>query len=163
MTPSDLAAATSGIVPYWEFAMLTDRGRVRENNEDAVAVDPVLGLAILADGGRSGLREQLGIGVRQRTYDQSALIANISPSQPHLGQAFERFTEEGPMALLPLPDNRCALVWTQLGLGAQRLAGLDERAFLGQLQDAFGYRLGSLRQVGALGCRAQAAITSSLL
>ena len=60
-------------------------------------------LAVLADGGRSSLREQLGIGVRQRPYNQSALIANITPSEAHCGQAFERFTDEGPMALLPLP------------------------------------------------------------
>lgn len=106
-------------------------------------------LAILADGGRSGLREQLGIHVRQRPYDQSALIANITPGEAHLGQAFERFTEDGPMALLPLPENRCALVWTRKGMDAQRLVDLDERSFLAQLQEVFGYRLGPLRQVGA--------------
>ncbi|WPO99751.1 2-octaprenyl-6-methoxyphenyl hydroxylase [Pseudomonas sp. HR96] len=106
-------------------------------------------LAILADGGRSGLREQLGIAVRERPYDQSALIANITPGEAHLGQAFERFTEDGPMALLPLPDNRCALVWTRKGMDARRLVELDEKTFLAQLQDVFGYRLGPLRQVGA--------------
>ncbi|MGA8135131.1 MAG: 2-octaprenyl-6-methoxyphenyl hydroxylase [Pseudomonas gingeri] len=106
-------------------------------------------LAILADGGRSGLREQLGIGVRKRPYHQSALIANITPSEAHNGMAFERFTDEGPMALLPLPENRCALVWTRLGMDAQRLADLDERSFLAELQGVFGYRLGTLRQVGA--------------
>ena len=106
-------------------------------------------LAVLADGGRSGLREQLGIHVRKRPYDQSALIANITPSQPHEGMAFERFTDEGPMALLPLPDNRCALVWTRLGMDAKRLADVDERSFLRELQGVFGYRLGTLKQVGA--------------
>ncbi len=63
--------------------------------------------------------------------------------------AFERFTDDGPMALLPLPDNRCALVWTRLGMDAQRLAALDDRSFLGELQGIFGYRLGTLKQVGA--------------
>lgn len=106
-------------------------------------------LAVLADGGRSGLREQLGIHVRRTPYEQSALIANITPGQAHGGQAFERFTEQGPMALLPLPDNRCALVWTRQGMDARRLADIDERSFLRELQDAFGYRLGALRQVGA--------------
>jgi len=106
-------------------------------------------LAVLADGGRSGLREQLGIGVRKRPYRQSALIANITTSEAHNGMAFERFTDEGPMALLPLPENRCALVWTRLGMDAQRLAELDERSFLAELQGVFGYRLGTLRQVGA--------------
>ncbi|KGU83777.1 2-octaprenyl-6-methoxyphenyl hydroxylase [Pseudomonas mediterranea] len=105
-------------------------------------------LAVLADGGRSGLREQLGIGVRHRPYDQSALIANITPGEPHDGMAFERFTDDGPMALLPLPENRCALVWTRQGMDAQRLADLDERSFLSELQSVFGYRLGALKQVG---------------
>lgn len=105
-------------------------------------------LAVLADGGRSSLREQLGIGVHQRPYNQSALIANITPSEAHLGQAFERFTDEGPMALLPLPENRCALVWTRTGKDIQRLVELDDRAFLSELQNTFGYRLGTLRQVG---------------
>lgn len=88
-------------------------------------------LAILADGGRSGLREQLGIAVEQTPYRQTALIANVSPSEAHLGQAFERFTPSGPMALLPLPDNRCALIWTRPGKDAERLRGLDDAAFLG--------------------------------
>uniref|UniRef100_A0A1I8AKQ0 2-octaprenyl-6-methoxyphenyl hydroxylase n=1 Tax=Steinernema glaseri TaxID=37863 RepID=A0A1I8AKQ0_9BILA len=98
---------------------------------------------------RSGLREQLGIHVSQRPYNQSALIANITPSEAHCGQAFERFTDDGPMALLPLPENRCALVWTRAGMDARRLAEIDERAFLAELQGVFGYRLGTLRQVGA--------------
>lgn len=107
------------------------------------------GLAIIADGGRSDLREQLGIHVTSTPYDQSALIANISPSEAHCGQAFERFTDQGPVALLPLPENRCALVWTRAGMDAQRLAELEEEAFLAELQTMFGYRLGTLRQVGA--------------
>lgn len=106
-------------------------------------------LAILAEGGRSGLREQLGIAVSHMPYGQSALIANISPQDAHNGLAFERFTEEGPMALLPLADNRCALVWTRTTVEAERLLTLDDRPFLDELQQAFGYRLGSLRQVGA--------------
>ncbi len=124
---------------------LEDGYRLTLDDETTLDCD----LAVLADGGRSGLREQLGIGVRQRPYNQSALIANITPSEAHDGMAFERFTDEGPMALLPLADNRCALVWTRLGMDAQRLAALDERSFLSELQGVFGYRLGTLRQVGA--------------
>ncbi|MFK3909641.1 2-octaprenyl-6-methoxyphenyl hydroxylase [Pseudomonas monteilii] len=106
-------------------------------------------LAVLADGGRSTLREQLGIHVHHRPYDQRALIANITPGEAHCGQAFERFTEQGPMALLPLPDNRCALVWTRAGNDTARLLEVDDRAFLDELQGVFGYRLGRLQQVGA--------------
>lgn len=106
-------------------------------------------LAVLADGGRSGLREQLGIAVKTTPYGQSALIANISTAEAHQGQAFERFTDDGPMALLPLSENRSALVWTRQGGDAERLAELPDREFLAELQQVFGYRLGALTQVGA--------------
>ncbi|MFI8689450.1 2-octaprenyl-6-methoxyphenyl hydroxylase [Stutzerimonas kunmingensis] len=106
-------------------------------------------LTVLADGGRSGLREQLGIQVSRRPYGQTALIANITPGKPHSGLAFERFTDDGPMALLPLQDDRCALVWTRSQADAARLAQAHEAVFLGELQEAFGYRLGALQQVGA--------------
>ena len=106
-------------------------------------------LTVLADGGRSGLREQLGIQVSRRPYGQTALIANITPGKPHGGLAFERFTEDGPMALLPLQDDRCALVWTRSQVDAARLAQAHEAVFLGELQEAFCYRLGALQQVGA--------------
>ena len=116
---------------------LADGYRLTLDDETTLECD----LAVLADGGRSGLREQLGIGVRQRPYNQSALIANVTPSEAHNGMAFERFTDDGPMALLPLPENRCALVWTRIGM--------DERSFLSELQGVFGYRLGTLKHVGA--------------
>lgn len=105
-------------------------------------------LAVLADGGRSGLREQLGVTVKTTPYGQTALIANISPRESHCGQAFERFTEEGPMAMLPLADKRCALVWTRSAADAERLLGASDAAFLSELQLAFGYRLGALEKVG---------------
>ncbi|MBA1278913.1 MULTISPECIES: 2-octaprenyl-6-methoxyphenyl hydroxylase [Pseudomonadaceae] len=106
-------------------------------------------LAVLADGGRSALREQLGIDIKRTPYGQTALIANVTPGKPHGGNAFERFTDEGPMALLPLQDNRCALVWTRPEQDAARLVALSEAEFLGELQQAFGYRLGGFQQVGA--------------
>ncbi|TCD19448.1 2-octaprenyl-6-methoxyphenyl hydroxylase [Pseudomonas sp. IC_126] len=106
-------------------------------------------LAVLADGGRSALREQLGIDIKRTPYGQTALIANVTPGKPHGGNAFERFTDEGPMALLPLPDSRCALVWTRPEQDAARLVALSEAEFLGELQQAFGYRLGGFQQVGA--------------
>lgn len=105
-------------------------------------------LAILAEGGRSGLREQLGINVKQTPYDQSALIANVSTRDAPAGQAFERFTEDGPMAMLPLAGNRSALVWTRATADAERLMGLPDAAFIAELQLAFGYRLGAITQIG---------------
>ena len=106
-------------------------------------------LAILADGGRSGLREQLGIYAHSTPYQQTALISNISTELPHQGLAFERFTDDGPLALLPLADNRCVLIWTREPAEAERLHGLSEQHFLAELQRCFGYRLGAIQQVGS--------------
>lgn len=105
-------------------------------------------LAILADGGRSGLREQLGIYAQHNLYGQTALISNISSAKPHQGMAFERFTDDGPMALLPLPENRSVLIWTREPEEAQRLYALPDQQFLQELQACFGYRLGAIEQVG---------------
>lgn len=106
-------------------------------------------LVVLADGGRSSLRDQLGIEAKRIVYDQHALIANVTTREPHGGQAFERFSKHGPMALLPLADNRSALVWTRPPADAHRLQGCAEQLFLSELQQAFGYRLGAFTQVGA--------------
>jgi 2-octaprenyl-6-methoxyphenol hydroxylase len=114
--------------------------------EDGSSLD--CDLAVLADGGRSALREQLGILVRSTPYGQSALIANLSSAEPHNGQAFERFTEQGPMALLPLAENRSALVWTRPAAEARRLLEVPDERFLEELQQSFGYRLGALTRVG---------------
>jgi len=111
------------------------------------------GLLVIADGASSGLREALGFSVTEKNYGQHAVIANIASARPHNGCAYERFTDEGPLALLPLlpgpeGENRSALVWTLSPEQAAELQGCDEAAFLNQLQRRFGYRLGRLLQVG---------------
>jgi 2-octaprenyl-6-methoxyphenol hydroxylase len=111
------------------------------------------GLLLVADGANSGLREELGVAVEEKSYLQHALIANIATAQPHRGCAYERFTDEGPLALLPLlpgpgGEHRSALVWTLPPEQATRLQACSEQAFLQRLQERFGYRLGRLLQVG---------------
>jgi 2-octaprenyl-6-methoxyphenol hydroxylase len=110
-------------------------------------------LLVVADGARSGLREQLGIGCREHSYGQAAIIANVAHRRPHSGRAFERFTQSGPVALLPLKPagdgaNRSALVWTRPPEEASRLLDADDSEFLTELQAVFGYRLGKLEHVG---------------
>ncbi len=106
------------------------------------------GLTVLADGGRSGLKERLGIESRERPYDQVALIASVEVSRPHGGVAYERFTSAGPIALLPLRGQAMELVWThERGQEARRLA-LSDGDFLAELQQAFGDRAGHFRRVG---------------
>ncbi|MDO3381329.1 2-octaprenyl-6-methoxyphenyl hydroxylase [Gilvimarinus algae] len=105
-------------------------------------------LVVVADGADSPLRERLGIGVEQSDYQQCAVIANIRSSLPHQQTAYERFTDTGPMALLPLADpHESALVWTLPPELAAGLCAGSPEAFLGHLQRRFGHRLGRLRAV----------------
>lgn len=105
-------------------------------------------LVVAADGGDSSVRRQLDIRTTQRDYQQTAITANITPAQPHRNVAFERFTHHGPLALLPMEENCCALVWTRAPQDAERLLALDDETFLAELQACFGQRLGRLLKVG---------------
>ena len=105
-------------------------------------------LVVAADGARSVVRKAFGIEATVWDYDQHAIIANVVPDRFHDFVAYERFTEEGPMAVLPLSDGRCAIVWTMAPAAAKAAMELDEHAFLAELQDKFGYRLGRFTRVG---------------
>lgn len=109
-------------------------------------------LVVMADGGRSELRQRMGISYSQSQYDQHAVIANVSPDKPHNSIAYERFTDTGPMALLPLEDesglHRCGLVWTVPDDQVEEVLALDDQAFLEQLHERFGYRAGNFIKVG---------------
>jgi 2-octaprenyl-6-methoxyphenol hydroxylase len=116
-------------------------------------------LLVIADGADSTLREQLGFHTRRSGYGQDALIANVAFDTPHNGRAFERFTNSGPLALLPLPaseqgEHRAALVWTLPSEEAARLAAADDDVFAAQLLEAFGYRLGRPKRIGRRHCYA---------
>lgn len=105
-------------------------------------------LLVAADGSNSQVRELMGIGVERIPYEQTAVVANITPEMPHQNQAFERFTADGPIALLPLSENRCSLVWTHHPDEVDSTMDLDETGFLDKLQNAFGYRLGAFVKAG---------------
>jgi len=105
-------------------------------------------LAVAADGTQSQVRELLGIEALQDDYAQQAVILNCRTEIPHGGRAFERFATDGPIAFLPLVGDRVATVWTLPQNEAERVMRLDDRAFICELQNAFGYRLGRLTKVG---------------
>jgi 2-octaprenyl-6-methoxyphenol hydroxylase len=114
-------------------------------------------LLLVVDGANSGLREQLGVAVEEKSYRQHALIANVAFAEPHKGCAYERFTDQGPIALLPLPgttaeEHRAGLVWTLPGEQAEQLQSASTQEFLSALQECFGYRLGRFVQVGERHC-----------
>lgn len=134
-----------------EKGALVEAVRLDSNSQDTLKFQSQV--VVLADGGRSGLREQLGMGTLAQDYDQWALIANLATENPHEGQAFERFTDQGPIAMLPIPDGaegeyRCALVWTLPADQAEAMLSCPKEVFLSCLQDRFGYRLGRLLRVG---------------
>jgi 2-octaprenyl-6-methoxyphenol hydroxylase len=105
-------------------------------------------LLVVADGAQSPTRKQLNIGFDSLAYEQGALIANIEVEGGHSGQAFERFTEHGPMALLPMTQNRYSLVWCMPNAHLEHYKALEPDAFIAELQAAFGYRAGVFKQVG---------------
>lgn len=105
-------------------------------------------LLVAADGGQSQIRQLLDISTEQSDYNQTAIIANVSISAEHQNTAYERFTDSGPLALLPLPGRQCALVWTVWRDQVEHLLDLDDEAFLQALQQRFGHRLGSFVRIG---------------
>ncbi len=116
---------------------------------------PVLDAALLvvADGADSRLRQSLGVAAGEKPYGQHALVANVGFALDHAGCAYERFTDQGPLALLPLlpaegAPHRAALVWTLPQQQAAHCCDCPDAEFLAALQDRFGYRLGRLTQVG---------------
>lgn len=105
-------------------------------------------LVVAADGARSAVRAAFGIDATVWDYNQQAIIANVVPEKFHGFVAYERFTEQGAMAVLPLTDGRCTVVWTLPPAAAEATMSLDDHAFLASLQDRFGYRLGRFTRVG---------------
>ncbi|MBL1321164.1 MAG: 2-octaprenyl-6-methoxyphenyl hydroxylase [Methylophaga sp.] len=105
-------------------------------------------LIVAADGGNSTIKRLLNLGSLEHDYKQTAITANITPERAHNGKAFERFTDSGPIALLPMSDNRCSLVWTVKTGDEIEILSLSEQDFLSRLQERFGYRLGKLLKVG---------------
>ncbi len=133
------------------------QGMLLQVEHDGETGDLSADLVVMADGGRSALREKLAIDYSQSDYDQYALIANISPDRPHGNIAYERFTASGPMALLPLTDDaegrpRCALIWSLPLESIDEAMAWDDQQFLDRLQAQFGYRAGAFRQAGERHC-----------
>ncbi len=105
-------------------------------------------LLVAADGAISSCCQQLNIHRHEHDFGQIALIANISTEQLHLGRAFERFTQEGPIALLPMSDGRSSLVWCLSPSKANHLMMLKDEDFIEALQVNFGWRLGKITKIG---------------
>lgn len=106
-------------------------------------------LVVAADGGHSTIRKMLAIATSHVDYGQCAVVTNVSLVRPHYGIAYERFTDSGPLALLPMGANRCSVVWSLPPAQAEHVLTLGDGEFLQRLQDSFGDRLGTFVKVGA--------------
>ncbi len=101
-------------------------------------------LLVGADGGLSSVRQLLNINQLITDYGQTALITSVKSTIPNNYTAYERFTSSGPLALLPISKNECAVIWTRSHEDADTLMLGREADFLVELQQCFGFKLGEL-------------------
>ena len=105
-------------------------------------------LVVGAEGRRSAVREALGIRTFGWTYRQIGVVATVALAEPHQGVAHEYFLPNGPLAILPLTDQRASLVWTERSDLAKALVEGSPQAFEAHLARRFGDHLGAPRLVG---------------
>ncbi len=108
-------------------------------------------LVVAADGAHSLVKQAAHIESSTHDYGQVALVANLRTDRPADGIAYERFTAEGPVALLPRFDGSYAVIWTLAPMAAEALLAATEQQFRERLQRCFGWRAGGILQVGTRG------------
>jgi 2-octaprenyl-6-methoxyphenol hydroxylase len=101
-----------------------------------------------ADGSHSSVREILKIPTKKIDYEQSALVTVTTLARSHENIAYERFLEDGAIAMLPLKNLEVATIWTGTNTCIEELMAYADEDFLKILQKTFGYRLGRMLQVG---------------
>ena len=104
-------------------------------------------LVIAADGANSPIREAAGIEASRVDYGQTAIVSAVVTERAHEGTAYERFTESGPLALLPAGSDYCAVVWSVAANKVDMVRAWDDETFRAELQNAFGERLGRFLRV----------------
>ncbi len=108
-------------------------------------------LLVAADGANSAVRRLAGCETREWDYLHQAIITSVRCSEPHQRTAWQRFTDGGPLAFLPLErdgdQHWCSIVWSVTELEARRLMALDDAAFRAALGRAFEQRLGEVEEV----------------
>lgn len=109
-------------------------------------------LLVVAEGGDSVTRKMLGFTPQETLYEQVALVTNVKTNQNHDNTAYERFTQDGPLAFLPMGERDYSVVWSLKQQDADQLQAASEQVFLTSLQQAFGYRAGLLEQCSQQQC-----------
>jgi len=117
----------------------------KQQGRDSVSVTLRAKLVVGADGAMSKVRQLSNIPLWQWDYGHNAIVATVTTKNTHNNTAWQRFTDDGPLAFLPLSDaNTCSIVWSTSVLHAQELMQLDEQAFMTALGRAFEHRLGEV-------------------
>ena len=132
-----------------DFTTTSERPVLTLDDERQLVAD----LVIISDGAESSLRNQLGIGVKRHAPSQFAIAFNCETDGADTGIAYERFTNEGPLAFLPLPgsgDNklRYNVIWCAHQATQSRLLALDDQDFIDELQAMVGWRAGRVTKIG---------------
>jgi len=150
-TALDAAESVDLICPATVVGIERDGEAVAVSLDGVASVDRMSArLVVAADGAGSAVRDLLAIGCSRIDYGQHALIGNVLPAIAPVDRAFERFTEDGALAMLPVADRRAAFVWMQPPAEASRRLALAEDRFVAELQATFGMRLGRFSRIGKL-------------
>ncbi|WP_185067205.1 2-octaprenyl-3-methyl-6-methoxy-1,4-benzoquinol hydroxylase [Pseudomonas brassicacearum] len=108
-------------------------------------------LVIAADGANSAVRRLTGVATREWDYQHHAIVTSVRSARPHRMTAWQRFTDNGPLAFLPLDRDGqhdwCSIVWSTTPDEAQRLMALDDSEFCSELERAFEGQLGTVLSV----------------
>jgi ubiquinone biosynthesis UbiH/UbiF/VisC/COQ6 family hydroxylase len=134
--------------------------RVRLDGKTAGKSSFTTELLVGADGRQSSVRTQAGIPAQVTPYGQTAVVANVHCTVPHGGIAHQWFTGQGIVALLPLPGLSASLVWSIPDAQLDSVRGLDDPAFVGQLQ---ALSQGALGTLGLMGGRHEFPLTELLV
>ena len=127
-----MAALEARAAEFPDLARIDDEAATIDPQDAMVAIQTRQGqalsarLVIGADGRQSPSREAAGIGVKRRDLHQSAITFNIAHSRPHKNISTEFHTSQGPCVFVPLPGNRCSVVWVSAANEAQRLMALSD-------------------------------------
>ncbi|VFP80302.1 2-octaprenyl-6-methoxyphenyl hydroxylase [Candidatus Erwinia haradaeae] len=105
-------------------------------------------LLVAADGLHSNIAKICGIKKYSINYKQIAVTSTISTQFSHNGWAFERFTDQGPLAMLPVSHGCSALIWCQSHKNYEKIMQWNDKKFLFELQNIFGWQLGRLLETG---------------
>lgn len=105
-------------------------------------------LMVATDGRHSPLRARAGIKIIRWSHEQIGIVTRVHHERPHNGRAVQHFLPGGPFAILPMHDQRSCITWTEERARGEAILKLDDGAFLAEIEQRFGHRLGALQLEG---------------